>query len=131
MLEPIQLPSGKIVDLSQCIAIIPKSSSTDSEMILLGTQQQIQIDSVDLETLQQEIKQRQTLSRDRFNGERKTLPAQKNFHGDLTLKLQDFNNLWQQIAADENAKQESDALQQILDAERPRGQKLYSAEWLS
>ena len=37
MFQPIQLPSGKIVDLSKCIAIIPSLTSTDSEMILSGT----------------------------------------------------------------------------------------------
>jgi hypothetical protein len=47
---------------------------------------------------------------------------------DLVRKLKDFNSRWEQLARDENAQQESDALKKILDAERPSGQKLYIAE---
>ncbi len=47
---------------------------------------------------------------------------------DLVRRLKDFNNRWEQLARDENAQQESDAFKKILDAERPNGQKLYSAE---
>jgi hypothetical protein len=47
---------------------------------------------------------------------------------DLVRKLRDFNSRWEQLARDENAQQESDAFKKILDAERPSGQKLYSAE---
>jgi hypothetical protein len=129
MLEPIQLPSGKIVDLAKCIAIIPGLKSIDNEIILSGTEQQIQIDSIDLETLQQELKQRTDRGENqkRFNLERS--PADESKHRQaLAQKLQDFNSRWERLAADENAKQESDAFKQILDAERPSGQKLYSTE---
>jgi hypothetical protein len=129
MLEPIQLPSGKIVDLAKCIAIIPGSKSIDNEIILSGTEQQIQIDSIDLATLQQELKQRKNRGENqkRFNLERS--PADESTHRQaLAQKLQDFNSRWERLATDENAKQESDAFKQILDAERPSGQKLYSAE---
>jgi hypothetical protein len=47
---------------------------------------------------------------------------------DLVRKLKDFNSRWEQLAQNENAQQESDAFKRILDAERPSGQKLYSAE---
>jgi hypothetical protein len=126
MLEPIQLPSGKIVDLSKCIAIVPGARSTDSEMILAGTEQQIQIDSVDLETLQQELKQSKTQVKVRFDLER-TSAAESEYRQNLAQKLKDFNDRWERLATDENAKQESDAFKQILDAQRPIGQKLYRA----
>lgn len=129
MLEPIQLPSGKVVDLAKCVAIIPGSKSMDNEIILSGTEQQLQIDSIDLATLQQEIKQRtdRRESQKRFNLERS--PADESKHRqDLEQKLKDFKIRWERLAADANAKQESDAFKQILDAERPSGQKLYSAE---
>jgi hypothetical protein len=128
MLEPVQLPSGKIVDLSKCMAIVPVASSTDSQIILLGTEQQIQIDAVDLATLRQEIKQRQTQGKYQLDRKIKTPEAEDKDSADLARKLQDFNSRWEQLAADKNAKQESEVLQQILDAERPRGQKLYRAE---
>jgi hypothetical protein len=47
---------------------------------------------------------------------------------DLVRRLNKFNSQWEQLAQDENAQQESDAFKKILDAERPSGQKLYSAE---
>jgi hypothetical protein len=109
MLQPIQLPSGKIIDLSKCIAVIPGSISTDSEMILSGTEQQIRIDSIDLQSLQQQLKQPKIQNKNNFSLDK--TPAE-----------------WERLATDENAKQESDAFKQILDGERPSGQKLYSAE---
>jgi hypothetical protein len=47
---------------------------------------------------------------------------------DLAKRLKNFNSRWEQLAQDENAQQEADAFKKILDAERPSGQKLYSAE---
>jgi hypothetical protein len=126
MLQLIHLPSGKIVDLSKCIAILPASQSTTSEVIILGTDRQIQIDRADLETLQQEIDLNKNKAR--FNLEVKTLEEENQHHQDLAQKLKDFNLRWERLAADEKASQESTAFKQILDAERPSGQKLYSAE---
>ncbi|WP_310484526.1 hypothetical protein [Chamaesiphon sp. VAR_48_metabat_403] len=129
MLQPIQLPSGKIVDLSKCIiAIVPGENSTDSEMILSGTEQQIQIDSIDLKILQEELKQPSTPERCNFSLEPKIPQAEIEYRADLARKLQTFNNRWEQLARDKNAKQESNIFKQILDDQRPSGQKLYSAE---
>lgn len=129
MLQPIQLPSGKIVDLSKCIAIIPGTRSIDSEMILAGTEQQIQIDSADLATLQQELKQRRNPNQEEPLSLQVKSPTEENeYREHLARKLIDFNTRWERLAADQNAQQESDAFKQILDAERPSGQKLYSAE---
>jgi hypothetical protein len=121
LLQPIQLPSGKIVDLSKCIAIVPSANEIDNEMILAGTEQQIQIDAADLEVLQQELKQRKI--DDRF--------PQKLGDDDrveMMQKLERFNARWHEMATDENAEREADKLKQIIDAERPSRQKLYSAE---
>jgi hypothetical protein len=127
MLQPIQLPSGKIIDLSKCIAVIPGSKSTDSEMILSGTEQQIRIDRVDLQSLQQQLKQPRIQSKNNFSMDK--TPAEENeYRQNLSEKLKVFNSQWERLATDENAKQESDAFKRILDAERPSGQKLYSAE---
>jgi hypothetical protein len=128
MLQPIQLPSGKIIDLSKCIAVIPGAKSTDSEMILSGTEQQIRIDSIDLQSLQQQLKQPKTQGKNNLSLETKTPAAENEYRQNLAEKLKVFNSQWERLATDENAKQESDAFKQILDAERPSGQKLYSAE---
>jgi hypothetical protein len=127
MLQPIQLPSGKIIDLSKCIAVIPGSRSTDSEMILSGTEQQIRIDLIDLQSLQQQLKQPKIQNTNNFSMDR--TPAEENeYRQNLVEKLKVFNSQWERLATEENAKQESDAFKQILDGERPSGQKLYSAE---
>ena len=128
MLQPIQLPSGKIIDLSKCIAVIPGSRSADSEMILSGTEQQIQIDSIDLQSLQQQLQQPKIQNKNNFSLETKTPAAENEHRQNLAQKLKVFNSQWERLATDENAKQESDAFKQILDAERPIGQKLYSIE---
>ena len=127
MLQPIQLPSGKIIDLSKCIAVIPGSKSVDSEMILSGTEQQIRIDRIDLQSLQQQLKQPKIKNKNNFSMDK--TPAEENeYRQNLSEKLKVFNSQWERLATDENAKQESDAFKQILDAQRPSGQKLYSAE---
>jgi hypothetical protein len=127
MLQPIQLPSGKIIDLSKCIAVIPGSRSTDSEMILSGTEQQIRIDSIDLQSLQQQLKQPKIQNKNNFSLD-KTPVEENEYRQNLVEKLKAFNIQWERLATDQNAKQESDAFKQILDGERPSGQKLYSAE---
>jgi hypothetical protein len=128
MLQPIQLPSGKIIDLSKCIAVIPTARSTDSEMILSGTEQQITIDLIDLQSLQQQLKQPKIKGKNYFSLQTKTPVAENEYRQNLVERLKVFNSQWERLATDENAKQESDAFKQILDAERPSGQKLYSAE---
>jgi hypothetical protein len=128
MLQPIQLPSGKIIDLSKCIAVIPGARSTDSKMILSGTEQPIPIDSVDLETLQQQLKQPKIQVKNNFNLEIRTPAEENEYRQNIAEKLKVFNSQWERLARDENAKQESDTVKQILDAQRPSGQKLYTIE---
>lgn len=128
MLEPIQLPSGKIIDLSKCIAIIPGTRSTDSEIILSDIEQPIQIDSVDLETLQKQFQQPKIQGKNNFKLETRTSAQENEYRRNITEKLKSFNSQWERLARDENAKQESDTFRQILDAQRPSGQKLYSVE---
>jgi hypothetical protein len=128
LLQPIQLPSGKIVDLAKCIAIVPGTSETNSEMILAGTEQQLQIDAADLKILQQKLKSDRTADRERFSGENEQLEVADKDREEIAQRLKSFNAKWEKMAADENAECEANALKQIIDAERPSGQKLYSAE---
>jgi predicted nuclease with TOPRIM domain len=128
MIHPLQLPSGKIIDISKCIAIIPQKTSEYSDVFLMGTEQQIDIDRTDLETLQQELKQPKSQTKNRFALALKTPEEESKYREALAGKLNSFNARWEQLARDENAKQESDAVKQILDAQRPLGQKLYSLE---
>ncbi len=128
MIQPVRLPSGKVVDISKCIAIIPATQLTSNEVILSGTDCQIEIDSLDLETLQMEIERNQQQDKYRFEPNRNSPEAEEKYRQDLASKLKAFNLQWERLASDEKASQESAAFKQILDAERPIGQKLYSAE---
>lgn len=125
MLKPIQLPSGKIIDLDKCLAIVPSDTSSNSEVVLSGIEHHIQIDSQDLETLREELRhyagdrrQSRNLSLERTEAEKK----------ELADKLQEFNLKWNRLAAMENAQEEAEIIRQIIDDERPSGQKLYSEE---
>ena len=123
MLKPIQLPSGKTIDITRCIAIIPTPDTMDSEVILAGTDRQIHLDETDVQTLQQEfhrnkIRERYPIKLDR------TPEEQRQYH----QKLAKFNERWQELAMQDCAEQEFEVFKQIMDAERPSGQKLYSGE---
>ena len=120
MLKPIQLPSGKIIDLDKCLAIVPSDTSSNSEVVLSGIEHHIQIDSQDLETLRGEINKSR-------NGSAKYLNLETT-HAERVEKSRKFNEIWDRLAARDNAEAEAKILMQILDAERPSGQKLYSEE---
>jgi hypothetical protein len=120
LLKPIQLPSGKIIDLDKCLAIVPSATSSNSEVVLSGIEHHIQIDPNDLETLRGEISKQKNEETKYLNLE--TTPAEK------AEKLRKFNEIWYRLAARENAAEEAKILMQIIDAERPSGQKLYSEE---
>ena len=123
MLKPIQLPSGKTIDIARCIAIIPTPDTTDSEVILAGTDRQIHLDETDVQTLQQEFHRNKTRERHPIKLDR-TPEEQIQYH----QKLAKFNERWQELAMQDNAEQEFEVFKQIMDAERPSGQKLYSGE---
>jgi hypothetical protein len=120
LLKPIQLPSGKIIDLDKCLAIVPSDTSSNSEVVLSGIEHHIQIDSQDLETLQGEIDK--SRNRETKYPNLETTPAER------IEKSRKFNELWDRLAARDNASAEAKILMEILDAERPSGQKLYSEE---
>ncbi len=125
MLKPIQLPSGKIIDLDKCLAIVPSSTSPNTEVVLSGIEHHLQIDSKDSETLRREI--------DRYTGTHQQnrpilLERDESAQKKLVEKLAEFNLKWNRRAAMDNAEEEAQILREILDAERPSGQKLYSEE---
>jgi hypothetical protein len=120
LLKPIQLPSGKIIDLDKCLAIVPSNTSSNSEVVLSGIEHHLQIDSQDLETLRGEIGKQKNEETKHLNLE--TTPAER------VEKLRKFNQIWDRLAAMDNAEAEAKILKEIIDAERPSGQKLYSEE---
>ncbi len=125
LLNPIQLPSGKIIDLDKCLAIVPSDTSSNSEVVLSGIEHHIQIDSQDLETLRLELRHYASNRRQSRNLSLERTEAEKK---ELADKLQEFNLKWNRLAARDNAKEEAEIIRRIIDAERPSGQKLYSEE---
>jgi vacuolar-type H+-ATPase subunit I/STV1 len=125
LLKPIYLPSGKVIDLDKCLAIVPSSTSPDSEVVLSGIEHHIQIDAQDVETLRRELRHYASDRRQSRNLFLERTEAEKK---ELADKLEEFNLKWNRLAARENAQEEAEIIRQIIDAERPSGQKLFSEE---
>jgi hypothetical protein len=124
LLQPIQLPSGKIVDLAKCIAIVPGQSEIDNVIILADTLQQIQIDTADLETLRALITQ-SGVDRPKYSFELRTHPEDLHHQQQVSEWMNDFRRLRTNLATTPDTDDAFKVFAQIVDAERPDGQKLY------
>ena len=127
MLKPIQLPSGKIIDLDKCLAIIPASTATDSEVVLSGIEHHLQIDSIDLETLQTAI-QRQIVAQPRYAFEFRTIAQESQRRGQIPARLASLRQKRAELSTQPDADKAFEVFSKIVDAERGAGQKLYSLE---
>ena len=127
MLKPIQLPSGKIIDLDKCIAIIPASTSTDSEVVLSGIEHHLHIDSIDLATLNAAIQQ-QAVSQPRYAFELRTVAQESQRREQVTDKLDNLRQKRAELSTQPDANRAFEVFSKIVDAERASGQKLYSVE---
>jgi hypothetical protein len=135
LLQPIQLPSGKIVDLSKCIAIVPSANEIDNEMILAGTEQQIQIDAADLEILQAAIARfgkadaTPTSSKNpKYTIESRNPVEELQRRQQVSEWMSGFRQHRANLATLPDAERAFEVFTKIVDAERPSGQKLYTAE---
>jgi hypothetical protein len=127
MLNPIQLPSGKIIDLDKCLAIIPASTSTDSEIVLSGVEHHLQIDSIDLETLQAAIRH-QTAAQPRYAFEFRTIEKESQRREQIPDLLASLRQKRAELSTQPDADRAFEVFSKIVDAERGAGQKLYSLE---
>jgi hypothetical protein len=127
MIYPLQLPSGKIIDISKCIAIIPNETSVDSEVVLLGTEHQIHIDATDLETLRAAIIQ-QSIDRPKYAFELRNSVQDLQRRQQASEWMDSFRRDRANLATEQNADRSFEVFTQIVDADRPIGQKLYSVE---
>ncbi|WP_310484722.1 hypothetical protein [Chamaesiphon sp. VAR_48_metabat_403] len=127
MLKPIQLPSGKIIDLDKCLAIIPASISTDSEVVLSGIEHHLQIDSIDLETLQAAIRN-QTVTQPRYAFELRTIDLESQRREQIPALLASLRQKRVELSTQPDADIAFEVFSKIVDAERDAGQKLYSLE---
>jgi hypothetical protein len=127
MIHPLQLPSGKIIDISKCVAIIPNSTSVDSEVVLSGTEHQMYIDATDLETLRAAII-KQSSDRPKYVFELRTSVADLQRREQVGEWMEAFRREKANLATEPDADKSFEVFAKIVDAERPNGQKLYSAE---
>jgi hypothetical protein len=125
MLKPIQLPSGKIIDLDKCLAIIPASTSTDSEVVLSGIEHHLRIDSIDLASLNAAIQQ-QAVSQPRYAFELRTVAQESQRREQVTDKLDNLRQKRSELSTQPDANRAFEVFSKIVDAERASGQKLYS-----
>jgi hypothetical protein len=127
MLNPIQLPSGKIIDLDKCLAIIPTSTSTDSEIVLSGVEHHLQIDSIDLESLQTAIRH-QAAPQPRYAFEFRTIVQESQRREQVPDLLASLRQKRAELSTQPGADRAFEVFSKIVDAERGAGQKLYSLE---
>jgi hypothetical protein len=129
MTTSIELPSGKILNITRFIALLPVTNSADSSyhLILEGYPQHINLESSDAQTLKKflSLDKDNTASTDQSGWDQEK-QIQKN---QRAMEL-----LAKQMKHDDNIS-DSEAMErqefferfkQIVDAERPEGQKLYS-----
>jgi hypothetical protein len=83
MLRPVQLPSGIIIDLDKCLAIVPSSTSNHTDVILAGVEQHIALDSIDSEMLSTVIRQ-QIVSEPRYPFEFRTIDRESQRRGQVS-----------------------------------------------
>jgi hypothetical protein len=128
MLKPIQLPSGKIIDLDKCLAIFPSSTtSTDTELVLAGIEHHIPIDSTDAEMLSTVIRQ-QIVSQPRYAFEFRTIVQESQRQEQLSEKLKLLRQKREELSHQPDADKVFKMFAEIVDAERTTGQKLYSLQ---
>jgi hypothetical protein len=125
MLKPIQLPSGKIIDLDKCLAIFPSSTSTDTELVLAGIEHHIPLDSTDAEMLSTVIRQ-QIVNQPRYAFEFRTIFQESQRQEQVSEKLKLLRQKREELSNQPDADKVFKMFAEIVDAERTTGQKLYS-----
>lgn len=123
-----KLPSGKVLDISRFIALIPASNVTqgDYELILEGYSTPINIEASDalaLENLLQ-LNQNQPQEPNTSKWEEEQLKRNQRPLELLARRIELDRNM-----SEEEARERQEVFEEfkrIIDAERPPGQKLYS-----
>jgi hypothetical protein len=121
---PIELPSGKLIDLDRCIALIPAEVSQGWQLVLDGMTQTLIVDPQDALVIKASIS---SLTRD--------LPPHVeplwDREAQITRNQPAIDKIRSLIAKMESsevssiAAAEFDRFKEIVDSERPDGQKLY------
>jgi uncharacterized protein YacL (UPF0231 family) len=123
MTNTIELPSGKIIDLNRFIALIPDEKATHNEyhLILEGCEKAIALDAEEATLMKKQLKLKSIQNGngvwDREEQLRKNQPKLK--------KLREWIDKMKQEAPSPEKEAAFEEFKQIIDAERPVGQKLY------
>jgi hypothetical protein len=123
MTNTIELPSGKIIDLSRFVALIPDEKATHNEyhLILEGCEKAIALDAEEATLMKKQLNLKSIQNGngvwDREEQLRKNQPKLK--------KLREWIDKMKQEAPSPEKEAAFEEFKQIIDAERPVGQKLY------
>lgn len=137
MLEPLQLPSGKIIDFARFVALLPTVDPAVTELVLDGASQPLGLDQNDVEAIQCKI-QKPKFTKvgskvyvPRYERMLRLAPTpeqQEQYAVEVADRLTRLRILSEQLAARPEAEQEFESFKEIIDRERPSGQKVYSLE---
>ncbi|BAY12217.1 hypothetical protein [Calothrix sp. NIES-2098] len=129
MTTSIELPTGKILNIARFIALIPVTNSADSSyhLILEGYPHHINLESSDAQALKKflELDKDNTASTNQtvWDKDKQILKNQRAMEL-LAKRMEHDDNISDSEAME---RQEFfERFKQIMDAERPEGQKLYS-----
>ncbi|MBF2064908.1 MAG: hypothetical protein IGS39_10880 [Calothrix sp. C42_A2020_038] len=123
-----KLPSGKIIDISRFVALVPLTNINNGsyDLILEGYSTPLNIEANDAQALEQllESNQNQRKNRDIFKYEQEQLKRNQRPLELLAKRIELHRNM-----SEEESLQRQELFEefkQIIDAERLPGQKLYS-----
>ncbi|YAF97654.1 MAG: hypothetical protein AB3A66_08355 [Nodularia sp. CChRGM 3473] len=122
----VELPSGKILDITRFIALLPDNNNT-YQLILEGYPNPIKLELSDAQSLKKilELDQKKItdLSQSGWDKEQQLQKNQKAI-ALLAKRIEKHHNMSEEEAREREELFEE--FKQIVDAQRPPGQKLYS-----
>ena len=118
MKTPVELPSGQVLDLSRCLTLRP-AKDDEYELLMEGHQQSIHLSTPDATRLKKLLVTRREIP--------VWSPVEQQKRNELAMKkLQEIIDRDQQKPYSPEAEQFFEEFQQLVDEQRPIGQKLFS-----
>jgi hypothetical protein len=122
-----KLPSGKVLDTSRFVALIPLTNKDNGsyDLILEGYSTPINIEASDAHALEQLLQSNQTgVPRDTIVYDQEQLQRNQRSLELLAKRIELHRNMSKEEA--QQRRELFEEFKKIIDAERPTGQKLYS-----
>ncbi|BAZ14874.1 hypothetical protein NIES4071_67440 [Calothrix sp. NIES-4071] len=125
-----KLPSGKVLDTSRFVALIPLTNTDNGsyDLILEGYSTPINIEASDAHALEQLLQSNQTgvQARDTIVYDQEQLKRNQRPLELLAKRIELHRNMPKEEA--QQRRELFEEFKKIIDAERPSGQKLYSKQ---